>query len=230
MLFPDNEAKRRAHIANIWQNIYPIYEKTAAGPQVPRSVLLSVMEAAAAVRIERSELADRWCKGLIAGELLKVLFAIAQTEPKRASWKAATRLVRHATMKSEAYLYEARRQFLSVIHLWAALILRGKFCHADAYLGYDAADDLHVFIAEAMALLQWGTQFTLDREKATPTLDRGRVDFWIPPPGWIPPTPAPGWPRDGRVPAVMLEPHWVRRIGSEPPTRRKKPLQSSAET
>ena len=61
------------------------------GEPLPRSVLLSVMKAAATMVIAPDEIADRRYKGLAAGEQLKVVFALAQTEPKRASWTAATR-------------------------------------------------------------------------------------------------------------------------------------------
>ena len=48
MHFPEDEAKRRSYIARLWSRFYPIYEKTGAGEPLPRSVLLSVMEAAEA--------------------------------------------------------------------------------------------------------------------------------------------------------------------------------------
>src|SRR5262249_12725141 len=129
MHFPDDEAKRRAFIGKLWSGFYPIYETTGAGPPLPRSVLLSIMEAAVSAAVERAEIKDRWCRGMAAGEQLKVLFVIAQTEPERASWNAGTRLVEWQTRKSRAYLYEARRKFLPVIHLWTAFILRDQEFH-----------------------------------------------------------------------------------------------------
>lgn len=87
MLFPDNEAKRRAFVAGLWLGFYPAYEKSGTGEAVPRSVLLSVMEAAATVAVERDEIANRRYRGLAAGDQLKVLFALAQTQSKHASWK-----------------------------------------------------------------------------------------------------------------------------------------------
>jgi hypothetical protein len=39
--------------------------------------------------------------------------------------------------------------------------------------GYSATDDLHVFIAEAMALLRWGMQFKLDPPPMTASGPRG---------------------------------------------------------
>jgi hypothetical protein len=216
MHFPEDEARRRTYIAKLWSGFTPIYEKTGAGKPMPRSVLLSVMEAAVAIPLQRDELADRHYKGLAAGEQLRLLFALAQTEPKRASWNAAARLVEWQTQKSRAYLYEARGLFLPVIHLWAAFILRDQRFYGDESRGYTAIDDLHTFIAEAMALLQWGTRFKLAREKAEPPLNHQTVDFWTPPSDWSPPTPRSGWPRDGRLRPVTLEEKWVQRTRSKP--------------
>jgi hypothetical protein len=222
MHFPDDEAKRQGYIATLWSGFYPKYENAGLGELVPRSVLLSVMEVATAAPIVRNEIADRRRKGLAAGDQLRVLFAVAQTEPKLASWNAAARLVERQTGKSRAYLYAARRTFLPVIHLWAAYILRDQRFHVDQSRHYSAIDDLQMFIAEAMALLQWGTRFRLGREKAEPMLNRQEVDFWTPLPDWSPPIARPEWPRDGQLRGVSIEPAWMRRIGVRP--RRKKPV------
>jgi hypothetical protein len=162
---------------------------------------------------------NRRYKGLAAGEQLRLLFAIAQTEPKRASWNAAAQLVERQTGKSRAYLYEARHAFLPVIHLWAAYILRDRRFLADESRDYKAIDDLQMFIAEAMALLQWGTHFRLGRKKAEPPLNRQKVDFWTPPPDWSPPIARPEWPRDGRLQAVSIGQDWIRRIRARPPRK-----------
>src|SRR5262249_23259924 len=161
MLFPDDEAARRAFIASLWLGFYPKYEKSGSGEPMPRSVLLSIMEAAAAMAIEPDEIATRLYKGFAAGEQLKVVFALAQTAPKRASWKSATQLVERQTKRSRSYLYDARSAFLPVIHLWAAFIMRDQRCHADEACGYREIDDLYMFISESMALLQWSTRFRL---------------------------------------------------------------------
>jgi hypothetical protein len=132
------------------------------------------------------------------------------------------RLVQRQTKKSRAYLYDARRAFLPVIHLWAAFILRDQRCHTDEACRYRAIDDLHVFIGEAMALLQWSTKFRLPRDKAEPTLNRQTVDFWTPPAEWSPPTARPTWPRNGRLRGIYLGEDWVRRTRSKPVA--KKPV------
>jgi hypothetical protein len=220
MHFPEDQAKRRSFIANQWLGFYPLYERNEAGEPVPRSVLLSVMEAAASTAVEPDEIAERRYKGLAAGDQLRVLFAIAQTDPKRASWNAATRLVEWQTQRSRAYLYQVRCSFLPVIHLWAAFILRDQRFHANEFRGYRAIDDLNVFITEAMALLQWATTFTVRRKKAQPPLSRQHVDFWTPAPDWSPPIARPEWPRDGRLQAVALGADWMRRTRARPPRKK----------
>jgi hypothetical protein len=227
MLFPDDEAARRAFIATLWLGFYPKYERSGLAQSMPRSVLLSAMETAVAMVIQPDQIAARRYKGLAAGEQLKVLFALAQTELKRASWNAAIRLVERQTEKSRSFLYDARRAFLPVIHLWAAFLLRDQRVHADEACGYGEIDDLNMFIAEAMALLQWSTNFRLPRTKSEPTLNPQMVDFWTPSPEWSPPTPRPEWPRDGRLRGICLEKDWVRRTRSKPIKR--KPVQSAAD-
>jgi hypothetical protein len=217
MLFPEDEGKRQAYIARLWERFYPTYETNQLGEPVPRSVLLWIMKAAGAVdRVDKAEIKARRWGGLLAGEQLKVLTAIAQSQPKRASWNAASKLVRGQTGISRAVLYEARGKFLPVIHLWAAYILRGQQFAGDPARGYTALDDIGVFVAEAMALLQWGTSFRLDRKGAEPALDRSKVDFWVPPPDWSPPAFKDGWPRDGRLAVPTLPEVWLRRVGAKP--------------
>jgi hypothetical protein len=217
MLFPEDDRKRAVYMARLWQGFYPTFEEDNLGEPVARPVLLSIMKTAAAVDlIDRAELKARHWEGMLAGEQLKVRAAIVQSQPKRASWNAAAKLVAGRTGTSRAVLYEARRKFLSVIHLWAAYILRGQQFPGDAAPGYTALDDIRIFVAEAMALLQWATSFKLDRKKAEPTLDRNRVDFWVPSPDWSPPAFKAGWPRDGRLRVPTLPEEWLRRVKARP--------------
>ena len=217
MLFPEDEHKRRAYIARLWAGFYPTYEETNLGEPVPRSVLLSIMKATTtADPIDKAEIRTRYYDGMSAGEQLKVLIAIAQSQPKRASWSNASKLVERQTGRSRAFLYRARSRFLPVIHLWAAYILRGQQFQGDDARGYTALDDVQVFVTEAMALLQWATAFKLDRMEAQPTLDRSKVDFWVAPPDWLSPTPKAQWPRDGRVRVPTLPAEWLRRVGTKP--------------
>ena len=106
--------------------VLPVYEEAKLGEPVGRSVLLSIMRTAAAVdSIDKAEIGTRYWEGMLAGEQLKVLAAIAQSQPNRASWNAAWKLVAGQTRSSRAVLYRARGRLLPVVHLWAAYILRG---------------------------------------------------------------------------------------------------------
>jgi hypothetical protein len=216
MLFPEDEIKRRTYIARLWAGFYPTDEEAKFGEPIPRSVLLSIMKAAVAAPIDEAEIKARYYEGMVAGEQLKVLVAIAQSQPKRASWNTASKLVERQTGRSRAFLYRARSRYLPAAHLWAAYILRGQQFHGDNARGYTALDDVLVFVTEAMALLQWATSFKLDRKEAKPTLDRNKVDFWVAPPDWPPPTPNAQWPRDGRVRVPTLPEEWLRRVGTKP--------------
>jgi hypothetical protein len=213
MHFPDDETKRRGYIARLWAGFYPEYEAAGVGEPLPRPVLLSVMKGAAAASIEISEVKHCRKQALFAGEWLKVLMAVAETHPQHASWNMTERLVERHAKTTRSALYEARRKFFPVIHLWTAFMLRDQRWHDDPSCSYTALDDLNVFITEAMALLQWGTSFKLRRAKAEPVLNRNKVDFWIPPPSWIPPVARPEWPRDGRVRAFQLPKKWTGRVG-----------------
>jgi hypothetical protein len=215
MLFPEDAHKRRAYIAHLWAGFYPIFEEANIGEPIERPVLLSIMRVIAATPIDRTELKGRYCQGTAAGEQLKVLSAIAASQPKRASWSAASRLVQRQTGKSRTFLYQARSTFMPVIHLWAAFALRGSQIGGDKACGYTALDDVNVFVTEAMALYQWGRSFKLDRKKAEPTLDRNKIDFWVPPLDWSPPTPGSQWPRDGRLRIPTLSDEWLRRVGTK---------------
>jgi hypothetical protein len=222
MLFPEDERQRRAYIAHLWAGFYPIFEEANIGEPVERSVLLSIMRVIAATPIDHEELKGRYYQGMAAGEQFKVLAAIAGGQPKRASWNAASRLVQRQAGKSRAYLYQARSKFMPVIHLWAAYVLRGSHIGGDEACGYTALDDVHVFVTEAMALYQWGRSFKLDRKNAQPTLDRYKIDFWVPALDWLPPTPGSQWPRDGRLRIPTLSDEWLRRVGTKPVRRNSK--------
>src|SRR5260370_12921930 len=215
MLFPEDQLKRRAYIARLWAGFYPTDEEANLGEPVPRSVLLSIMKAAVDP-IDKAEIEARYYGGVVGGEEQKVVIAIEQRQPKRASWNTAAKLVERQTGKSRAFLYRARSRYLPVIHLWAAYILRGQQVRGDDALGYTALDDVQVFVTEAMALLQWAIAFKLDRKAAQPTLDRNKVDFWITPRDWLSPTPKAQWPRDGRIRVPMLPEEWLRRVRTKP--------------
>jgi hypothetical protein len=216
MLFPEDEPRRRAYAAKVWNHaVAGITDEL--GAEIPRDTLIAQMAAREAEAISRGDIGERCQRGLIAGEILKLIFAIAGTHPRNASSNQAVTLMTWNGRFSRAHAYDALHKFRSVVHLWAAWVLRGSMWHADPDRGYQPTDDVNVFLAEAMALLQWAEQFALPRSKAEPFMVRDKHNPWTVPPEWEPPTPMSQWPRDGRLMQATLPPTWVNRIGKVPP-------------
>jgi hypothetical protein len=212
MLFPKDEPRRRAYAAKVWNHsIAGITDELRA--EIPQDTLIAQMAARDADAISQDEIRERWRRGLIAGEILKLIFAIAGTDPNKASSNQAVTFVTWNGQFSRAYAYAALRDFRPVIHLWAAWVLRGSMWHADPDRGYQPIDDVNVFLAEAMALLQWAEQFALPRSKAEPFMIRDKHHPWSVPPEWEPPTATSQWPCDGRLRQPALPAQWAARIG-----------------
>jgi hypothetical protein len=171
-----------------------------------------IFEVAGASRKNRPELFEihrRQEHGSIAGELLKLVFAIAGTDETRASWNAAIDLLRSEVDFSVTTIRSSKERFASVAHFWCAWSLRGRHFHNDPALSYTAEDDLSVFICEAMTVLNWATNFVLCNSDGMPrakakSLLRKDLDFWTPDPRWNPIRPGPRWPRFGGVSAPTL--------------------------
>jgi hypothetical protein len=222
MLFPDDETKRRAWIARHWAGFYPRYETQDGTNPIPRTLLLEVMAEVAAGRVQDAEVRQRSQQGQTVGEWLKVVAAIAHTNPARASWNEAAKLLLWNNVGSRSALYAAGKKFRSVSHLWAAWILRGQKFYESPSVGYTLASDLGIYLTEAMALLEWAMEFRLPRQKAEPLISTADAP-WTVPPGWrvpadwMPTTPRTQWPRDGRVPGFSLPPEWQNRLGKQKP-------------
>jgi len=152
------------------------------------------------------DLQIRWRDGTAAGELLKVFFALAHTDPTLASWENAARLVKANATKqnasaSRSLLHEIRRRYRSVLHLWGAWCIRGREIRSEPDVGYEGWHDFQFFLAEAETLFNWGRSWRPARAKAQPPLSG---DAWRVPKGWMPPATQPGWPRTGGVPGLTL--------------------------
>lgn len=160
--------------------------------------------------IEHTE-RERWAqlneKGVAAGQLAVVLLELMQTDPEKASWRNAIRVVGTQRGKadahaSEKFLEEARRRFSSVIHLWCAWILRGEKYNWVPDTSYDLPSDFQCFLHEAEIiryhLQQWG-ELKEDRDLK---LDS---DLWRVPNEWEAPQRKPDWPPGaGEVNAYII--------------------------
>ncbi|MDR3527395.1 MAG: hypothetical protein P4L57_08940 [Rhizomicrobium sp.] len=204
--------KRAAYTAYIRAHYFPDY----FGLSQPEPVY-EVLKASLQNRPEKSELTNRRWQGATAGEVLKMVFAVAHDAPSRASWTRAVSLMATHLKESESTIWTAKRRFAPVLHLWAAWSLRGSQFYRDEAKDYSYADDLSMFLCEAMALLQWAHQSVLKadsgqtRQKAKPLIARSDP-VWTPPPSWAPPTPRPNWPRDGRLQQATLPKEWLKKF------------------
>ena len=128
MLYPneDEAAKRRAVAAHYLAE--PIRRFEAAGGALPYDDLSRIVKDGGA-RLD--DLDQRWWGGTVMGELFKMVFALANHDPKRASWEYSARIVeKYATTAKVAgartSIMAAKRCFLTVAHLWGAYSIRGK--------------------------------------------------------------------------------------------------------
>ena len=221
MLYPGTDESEQC-LARAFAAHYlaaPIRQYFAQGGTLARDDLLRIATDSGA-RLGNLEL--RWWQALATGEMFKVLFALAHTNEKLASWQNATRVAERmaATAKvagSRSPFYEARRRYLSVAHLWAALCIRERRFSDIPEVGYDGWADFQSFLAEAEILRHWGQTWRPPRAKSEPPLP---IIVWQVPADWSPPERQPGWPDTGRVSALTIDAAYLDDI--RPPGRPRK--------
>ena len=228
MLYPDDEAARRAWIGRHWGGFYPDARRLGL-TALSEDELIAHWSNAVTGGAGDDEL--RRQQGHLTGDVLKIVMALAVNAPSRASWNEAIKLKCWAGHSNRSDVYKARIIFDPAAHLSAAWVLRGHKIYENSSIEYTAITDLAAFLAEAESILRWGSQFVLARRKSEPILKADLAwripDGWVPPPEWLPITPHETWPRAGDVPHFALPPEWQARIGKKPPTRRgaRKPVQ-----
>jgi hypothetical protein len=203
MLYPNEgeEAQRRAFAAQCLAE--PIRRLEAAGGLLAYDQLLRIVKDGG-TRLD--DLDERWWGGTVIGELFKVLFALANNHPERASWEYAARVVEAYAAKakssgSRTSIMEAEQRFLSVAHLWGAYAIRGRKWQERPDVHYSFADDVGSFLAEAENLRIWGQTWKVDVAKAKPVLP---AEAWSLPENWTPAPRKPGWPPTGMIPDIRL--------------------------
>lgn len=152
------------------------------------------------------DLDKRWWAATAAGEMFKTYFALANTDPKLASWNKAVELANLVATRQRksgvrSSLLAFRTQYLTVAHLWGVWSIReGKF-PTRPEVGYDGAADFEAFLMEAEILRNWGQTWRAPRSKAEPPLP---TEVWRVPEDWRPQTRRPDWPETGKVPALTI--------------------------
>jgi hypothetical protein len=171
MLYPgvdnDDPLKARA-FASQWLAT-PIRRFEEAGHKISRDDLLRIaMDAGQPL----NDLDERWWDGTATGEVFKTLCALFNTDPALATWNNAIKIAklvaaRAGTSGSRSLLWEARRRFLSVAHLWAAWTIREAIFDPRPGLGYA---DFQSFLAEAEILRDFGQTWRPARANSKPLL------------------------------------------------------------
>lgn len=218
MLYPneDDAAKRRAFAAQYLAE--PIRRFEAAGGTLPYGDLLRIVKDGGA-RLD--DLDERWWDGMVMGELFKVLFALANHNPKLANWEYSARILeRHTTIRkvagSRTSIMAAKGRFLTVAHLWGAYSIRGRKFQESVEVQYSYADDVESFFTEAEILRKWGQTWKADAAKAKSPLP---AEAWAMPETWTPAPRKPGWPKTGMIPDIILPPQDL----PQPPGRPGRP-------
>jgi hypothetical protein len=195
MLYPaiEEATKARAFAAQFLAG--PIRRLREAGHRLSYEALERiVMDAGQRL----TDLDVRWWGGSATGETFKTLFALANTDPVLASWSNAITIAEKAAARhsgARTSLYEMRRRFWSVAHLWGAWSIReGKFVQ-NAEVGYDGVADFQSFLAEAEALREWGESWQPLRRNSDPALP---PEVWRVPPSWQPPPASTRLAQNGR--------------------------------
>ncbi|MBN4046533.1 hypothetical protein JYU02_00885 [bacterium AH-315-P15] len=200
---PDESEQRKARAFAAQYLAKPIQQLYETGGTLSQDDLL-LLATDAGERLDNLE--ERWWRATATGELFKILFTLANTDLKLASWSNAIKLTelvatRSKVSGSRTALWGAKSEFHSVAHLWGAWSIReGKFDPLPE-VGYDGYADFQSFLTEAEILRQWGQSWSPPRDKGKPPLP---ADAWIVPDDWQPPERFPGWPPTGRIPHMTL--------------------------
>lgn len=152
------------------------------------------------------DLEKRWQGGLEVGEMFKALFALACTRPELCSWNNAAKIYVQVstTQKSRgtrSFLYDVKKQFGSVAHLWGAWCIREGQFTAQPGVGYSGFDDFRAYLTEAEILRDFGQHWRAKRKKSKPLLP---PDLWRATDNWFLRERKPGWPNTGMIPYLSL--------------------------
>ena len=205
MLYPgtDEVERRKARSFQAFWLAEPIRRSTAGGYHISPEILLHLV-LHAGERLD--DLDERYWQGTATGELLKVAFALYNTNPALASWNNAATIVERAASRarsrgSRSALWEARSRYLSVAHLWAAWCIREGRFETRLEVGYDGYADFQSFLAESEIIRDWGQTWLPARKKSKPLLP---LDVWHVGEGWQPLKREPDWPDTGKIPVLKL--------------------------
>lgn len=219
MLYPcstnDDVAKAQAFTSSVLSNVF--HQQLQQGREISAETLTAIFVGQS---MPPTDLAERWDKGLAAGQVFYRYFCLAQQEPNLASWNNAEKLADQDLKKlargfSPTRLKVVRRQFNPVIHLWAAWHSTGGPLSPDAE---DSITALETLLIEAQGYLEWALSWQPQHARATPPLSD--EPFWVLPKHFRPKNPPPGWPNTVQLGHSKLSAEQIRML--KPAGRPKK--------
>ena len=152
MLYPARDEadapKARAYAAQYLASAFTSFREAGGIP--PYEVLAPILMDAGQ---PLADLKERWRGGRATGEAFKIFFALFNTDPKLASWNNAIKVAeliakRFKVKGARTDLWDAKRRFLTVAHLWGAWSIReGQFVQHPE-VAYDGRADFQSFLVE----------------------------------------------------------------------------------
>jgi hypothetical protein len=203
MLYPATDEldppKARAFAAHTFAKLIRHLDESGFPPTY-EALLRVVLDAG-----ETPDIAERWWGGSSVGEIFKILLILAETDARLTSWNNAIRYAkliarRNGVKGSRGNLWEARRRFLRVAHLWGAWSFRERrFVRPTSNWN----SEFQLFLTQAEDLRAWGQTWQAPRAESMPLLP---ADVWRAPDGWKAPKAWPDWPET----EFALDPEIVR--------------------
>jgi hypothetical protein len=145
--------------------------------------------------------------GLVMGDMLWIFFTLAATHQSLASWNNAVKFAEVEAVKfgvsgARTALWDVKRRFQTVAHLWCAWSIRDGQFSADPNVEDAGFHEFLIFLIDAEYFRRWGQTWQPSRSKSRPPLPD---EVWRVPENWLPPIALPLSSREGRIPLRRLD-------------------------
>jgi hypothetical protein len=196
MLYP---AQEEVEARDCWEALTlatAVAELRAHGANVDDGLLDWILAYCGPFSIDQKDLAERWARGTMTGELVGVLLWLTARRPELASWSKAVEWLEATNHKgfTRAAIYRHKKRFVRVAHLWGAYSINRR-----------RIGDLQPFLGLSEQIRAWGQMWRRLDVGARPLFGD---DMWLPPEGWT--HPDPDWPEDIKIPSYDLPSLGVR--------------------
>jgi hypothetical protein len=145
--------------------------------------------------------------GLVMGDMLWIFFTLAHTHGSIATWNNTIRFAELAAPKfgvsgTRSALWDVKRRFQTVAHLWCAWSVRNGEFSADPEIEYAGLQEFLCFLIDAEYFRRWGQTWQASRSRSKPPLPE---DVWQVSKDSLPRIDLPASLRRGRIPLRRLD-------------------------